>query len=90
MTADHLDREEHHETADDNTQAPAASVNPVAPQDTQAAGASGKTQIEQLQDNVSGTEQKGAHEQAQEFKNDTPGGNAGYHSTGSWSGVVDK
>jgi hypothetical protein len=90
MSTDHLDQQPHHEAAQDNAQAPAASVEPVAPQNPQAAGAAAATQHQLLEENVSGSVQKGAHEKAQEYKEGTPGGAAGTHSTGSWSGTVDK
>ena len=66
-----------------SAQASPISVEPVAPQDAQAAGAASVEQRKHLQDNVSGSEQKGAAERAQELQQAQPGGTAGLHATGS-------
>ncbi len=68
-------------------QAAPTSVEPVAPQDSQAAGAGSESQIEHLKGNVSGSKQKGAAEKAAELADEAGSGGAGYHSTGSFSGT---
>ena len=86
----HLDRHEGHEEAAATSQAAPTSVEPVTPQDSQAAGAAQGQQNELLQKNVSGSEQKGAAEKAKEHADAQPGGTAGVHSTGSSTGTSDK
>jgi ABC-type sugar transport system substrate-binding protein len=90
MSTDRLDRNQGQEAAHDAAQAPPTSVEPVAPQDPHAAGAAAPSQTELLQGNVSGSTQKGAAEQAQQLKEEMPGGTSGLHSTGSWTGTADK
>ncbi len=74
------------DTEQASTQASAGSVEPVAPQDAQAAGAAPGLQHEILSKNVSGSEQEGMHEKANRLANEELGGNPGYHSTGSHTG----
>ncbi len=69
------------------TQAAPTSVEPVAPQNTQAAGAATGEQHARLSENVSGAEQEGNAERASRLANEMPGGHAGYNSTGSYSGT---
>jgi hypothetical protein len=73
-------------------QAAPTSVEPIAPQDPQAAGAATARQIALLQQNVSGSEQKGAaekaHDLAQESASaDEPRATAGVHAAGSYTGT---
>lgn len=68
-------------------QAPPTSVEPVAPQDPQAQGAATGEQHAVLEKNVSGSEQTGAAEKARKLQDEMPGGNPGYHSTGSFTGT---
>ena len=82
-----LDLHDGHENHQSSAQAPPTSVEPVAPQNAQAAGASTEEQHALLQDNVSGSEQEGAHEKANRLANENAGGNPGYHSTGSFTGA---
>ena len=82
-TQDHLERHTGHEEAAATAQAPSTSVEPVEPQDPQAAGANAAQQNEQLQKNVSGSEQEGAAERAKRLEEQAGGTTAGYHSTGS-------
>ena len=77
------DGNENHQAS---AQASPTSVEPVAPQDTQAAGAATGEQHELLSANVSGSEQEGAHEKANRLADENAGGNPGYHSTGSFTG----
>ena len=76
--------------ADENNtaaaQAAPTSVEPVAPQNTEAAGAATGEQHALLSANVSGSEQEGAAEKASRLA-EMPGGHAGYHSTGSVTGT---
>ncbi len=74
------------EQAAATAQAAPTSVEPVAPQNTQVAGAANAEQHKQLHSNVSGSEQKGNAEKAQDMAEEMPGGSAGYHSTGSFTG----
>lgn len=85
-TRETLDRQQGEEAAIATAQAPPTSVEPVAPQDPQAQGAATGEQHALLQKNVSGSEQKGAAEIARELEDEMPGGNPGYHSTGSFTG----
>lgn len=85
--SDHsLDLHPSHETEQATVQASPASVEPVAPQDTHAAGAATGHQHSILSDNVSGSEQEGWSEKANRLANEELGGNPGYHSTGSHTG----
>ena len=85
-----LDKTPEHENHDASAQAAPTSVEPVAPQDTQAAGAAAGEQNKLLHSNVSGSEQKGAAEKASDLADTMPGGTqAGYHSTGSYAGAAD-
>ncbi len=81
-----LDKKPVHENHTSSAQAAPTSVEPVAPQDTQAAGASKGEQEKLLHGNVSGSEQKGAAEKASDMAGEQPGGTAGVHSTGSHTG----
>ncbi len=81
-----LERQGHQDEKAASAQAAPTSVEPITPQDTQAAGATKDTQRELLQGNVSGSEQKGAAERAKELE-DEAGTSAGYHSTGSVTGT---
>jgi len=72
-----------------SAQAPPTSVEPVAPQNAQAAGAATGEQNALLHSNVSGSEQKGNAEKAHDLETELPGGTAGYHSTKSETGVTD-
>ena len=81
-----LDKKPVHENHAASAQAAPTSVEPVAPQDTQAAGAAEGEQRGLLHGNVSGSEQKGASEKAHDFAKEQPGGTAGVHSTGSHTG----
>ncbi len=69
-----------------SAQAPPTSVEPVAPQNAQAQGAATGEQHARLSENVSGSEQEGWPEKANRLANEMPGGNPGYHSTGSHTG----
>ncbi len=82
-----LDKKPEHENHAASAQASPTSVEPVAPQDTQAAGAAEGEQRGLLHKNVSGSEQKGAAEKASDFAKEQPGGTAGVHSTGSHTGA---
>jgi hypothetical protein len=82
-TQHHLDRRPNHEQAAATAQAAPTSVEPVTPQDTQAAGAATTEQRDLLQKNISGSHQEGAVERAKKLE-DT----AGYHSTGSSTGTT--
>ena len=82
-----LDRNPGQEAHTSSAQAAPTSVEPVAPQDPQAAGASEPEQRRHLKDNVSGSEQKGASEKASELEEQQPGGTAGLHATGSYTGT---
>ena len=85
-----LDQQPEHENQTASAQAAPTSVEPVAPQDTQAAGAATSEQHTLLQGNVSGSEQKGNAEKANDLAESMPGGTqAGYHSTGSYAGAAD-
>ncbi len=81
-----LDKSPEHENHTASAQASPTSVEPVAPQNTQAAGASTGEQHALLHTNVSGSEQKGNAEKAKDLQEEMPGGTAGYHSTGSFTG----
>ncbi len=81
-----MDKGDANEQATATSQAAPTSVEPVAPQNTQAAGAATAEQHKQLHSNVSGSEQKGNAEKAQDLAEEMPGGSAGYHSTGSFTG----
>ncbi len=81
-----LDKKPEHENHDASAQAAPTSVEPVAPQNTQAAGAATGEQRGLLHGNVSGSEQKGNAERAKDMADEMPGGSAGYHSTGSFTG----
>jgi hypothetical protein len=76
-----------HEEQAATSQASPTSVEPIAPHDPQAAGAASDQQRALLQANVSGSQQKGAVEEAAELAKDQPGGTAGVHSTGSYTGT---
>ena len=78
-----LDKKPEHENHTASAQAAPTSVEPVAPQDAQVAGAAENEQRGLLHGNVSGSEQKGAAEKASDFEKEQPGGTAGVHSTGS-------
>jgi hypothetical protein len=78
-----LDQNPEQEGHTASAQASPNSVEPVTPQDAQAAGAASAEQRKHLQDNVSGSEQKGAAERAEELQQAQPGGTAGLHATGS-------
>ncbi len=82
-----LDRQQVDELAKATAQAPPTSVEPVAPQDPQVQGAATGEQHALLEKNVSGSEQKGAAEIARDLQDEMPGGNPGYHSTGSFTGA---
>ncbi|RRA48409.1 hypothetical protein [Acidipila sp. EB88] len=85
-----LDKTPEHENHAASAQAAPTSVEPVAPQNTQAAGASEGEQRALLHGNVSGSEQKGNAEKANDLAESMPGGTqAGYHSTGSYAGAAD-
>ncbi len=84
---DKLDRSPADDKATATAQAAPTSVEPVTPQDSQAAGAGSATQIEHLKGNVSGSQQQGAAEKAAELADEAGGGGAGYHSTGSFTGT---
>ena len=85
-----LDKQPVHENHTASAQAAPTSVEPVAPQDAQAAGAAKDEQHKLLHANVSGSEQKGAAEKANDLAEAMPGGTqAGYHSTGSYAGAAD-
>ncbi len=85
-----LDKQPEQENHTASAQAAPTSVEPVAPQDTQAAGAAAAEQNALLHSNVSGSEQKGNAERANELAETMPGGaQAGYHSTGSYAGAAD-
>lgn len=85
-----LDKKPVEENHTASAQAAPTSVEPVAPQDAQAAGAASGEQHALLHANVSGSEQKGAAEKANELAEEMPGGTqAGYHSTGSYAGAAD-
>ena len=86
-TSHNHDRGSEQEQQVATAQASPTSVEPVAPQDTHAQGAATGEQHALLQDNVSGTEQKGAAEKAKEHHDAQPGGGAGVHSTGSYAGA---
>jgi hypothetical protein len=81
-----LDQSPTQEEHTSSAQASPTSVEPVTPQDAQAAGASASEQRRHLQDNVSGSQQKGAAERAHELHEEQPGGTAGLHATGSRAG----
>ena len=81
-----LDKAPTEENHTASAQAAPTSVEPVAPQDTQAAGAAQGEQAKLLHGNVSGSEQKGAAEKASDLAGEMPGGTAGVHSTGSHTG----
>jgi uncharacterized protein (DUF2252 family) len=85
-TENHLERDEGHAEASATAQAAPTSVEPVSPQDAQAAGAATGQQNDLLQGNVSGSEQEGAAEKAKKLEEQEPGGTAGVHSTGSYTG----
>lgn len=78
-----LEQEPAQESRTASEQASPNSVEPVTPQDAQAAGAASEEQRKHLQDNVSGSQQKGAAERAHELDEEQPGGTAGLHATGS-------
>ena len=80
-----LDKTPEHENHTASAQAAPTSVEPVAPQNTQAAGAATGEQHGLLSGNVSGSEQEGAAEKASRLADEQPGGHAGYHSTGSFT-----
>lgn len=80
-------RSEKHEEHAATSQASPTSVEPIAPHDPQAAGAASDQQKALLQANVSGSRQKGAAEQAADLAKEQPGGTAGVHSTGSYTGT---
>ncbi len=82
-----LDQQPENEQATATAQAAPTSVEPVAPQNTQSAGAANAEQHKQLHSNVSGSEQKGNAEQANELEKEMPGGTSGYRSTGSFTGT---
>ena len=85
-----LDKSPEQDNHTDSAQAPPTSVEPVAPQNSQAAGANAGEQNKLLQGNVSGSEQKGVAEKADDLAKEMPGGTqAGYHSTGSYAGAAD-
>ncbi len=86
-TTETLKQQKSDELATATAQAPPTSVEPVAPQDPQAQGAATGEQHAVLGKNVSGSEQKGADEIASELQDEMPGGNPGYHSTGSYTGT---
>ena len=88
-TSHHHDRPSGNEQAVASAQAAPTSVEPVAPQDSQAQGAASVEQRNLLQDNVSGSTKKGAAQKAQEHHESQPGGTAGVHSTGSHTGASD-
>ncbi len=85
-TGHSLDKTPEHENHTDSAQAPPTSVEPVAPQNSQAAGASEGEMHALLHTNVSGSEQKGNAEKAADLEKEMPGGTAGYRSTGSYTG----
>jgi hypothetical protein len=85
-TEHHLDRHEDQAETSATAQASPTSVEAVAPQDAQAAGAATGQQHDLLHKNVSGSEQEGAAEKAKKLHEEQPGGTAGIHSTGSSSG----
>ncbi len=85
--AETLKRQQSEELATATAQAPPTSVEPVAPQDPQAQGAATGEQHAVLSRNVSGSGQQGADEIASELQDKMPGGNPGYHSTGSHTGT---
>ncbi len=80
-----LDKTPEHENHTDSAQAAPTSVEPVAPQNPQAAGANQGEQDKLLHSNVSGSEQEGNAEKASKLADEMPGGHAGYHSTGSFT-----
>jgi len=82
-----LDNEAVDEQTAATAQAAPTSVEPVAPQNTQVAGAANAEQYKQLHSNVSGSEQKGNAEKAKDLADEMPGGSAGYHSSGSYTGT---
>ena len=84
-TGHSLDKTPEHENEIATAQASPTSVEPVAPQNTPAAGAAPGEQHALLSANVSGSEQEGAHEKAARLANEMPGGHAGYNSTGSFT-----
>ncbi len=81
-----LDKSPEQEQQQATAQAPPTSVEPVAPQDPQAEGAGTGAQRAALHSNVSGSEQEGWAEKANRLEKEEPGGTAGYHSTGSFTG----
>lgn len=83
----HHDRKPEHEQSAASAQASPTSVEPVAPQDPHAQGAASAHQRELLEKNVSGATQKGEAESARDAQGDEPGGHAGLHSTGSYTGT---
>ncbi len=85
-STDSLDLHPSHESEQATTQASARSVEPVAPQDSHAAGAATGHQHDVLGKNVSGSEQEGMAEKANRLAEEDLGGNPGYHSTGSHTG----
>ncbi len=84
-TTHSLDKTPTDENEAATAQAAPTSVEPVAPQNTQAAGAATGEQHAHLSSNVSGSEQEGNHEKAARLADEMPGGHAGYHSTGSFT-----
>ena len=86
-TQETLDRQKIDEQASATAQASPTSVESVAPQDPQAQGAATGEQHALLEKNVSGSQQKGADQIASELQDEMPGGNPGYHSTGSGTGT---
>ena len=86
-TGHSLDKTPEQENHTASAQSGPTSVEPVAPQNTQAAGAATGEQHARLGENVSGSEQEGNAERASRLANEMPGGHAGYNSTGSYSGT---
>lgn len=85
-----LDQGPEQENHTASAQSAPTSVEPVAPQDSQAAGAAQGEQQSLLHSNVSGSEQKGAAENAEDMAKQQPGGSAGVHSTGSYTGTSNE
>ena len=90
MSEHSLDKSPEEDNHTASAQAPPTSVEPVAPQNAQAQGASEGERHKLLHENVSGSQQKGAAEKADDYAKEQPGGTAGIHSTGSHSGTADK
>ena len=72
-----------------SAQSSPGSVESVAPEVPQAAGANAGEQNALLHGNVSGSRQEGAAEKASNLEKEMPGGTAGYHSTGSNAGAAN-